>query len=259
MNNILNKLNLGKKELYKCMIVVSIFMSAFMYHNMEMQELKSSYDTKIMSLEVSNKKNTDDAITYKVMFESLDNNLRVLQQERDEAVQKYDYIQEQIKYSYLNDKTKISRGGYENHNLKEYPVITIDKMNEFINKLAPKDSPFIGRGEEFLKMSAVTGVDPRYYFAHAAVESGYGRSSMALSKGNYFGINAQNANPNKAYDMGDDMEEGLYNGGSWIADNYIDKGRNTLNKMANFGYAQYDDGSPNTNWISQISNIASRF
>lgn len=259
MNILNNKLNLRREQLLKLIIIFLIASGAVAYHLSEIKNVKASYDSKLLSLETDNKKTHDDYITYKVMYESVNNTVNQYKQERDYATKQYNYITNQIKYSKLEDSLKVSRGGYENHSLKDYPIITIDEMNEFIKSVVPKDSPFIGRGEEFLKASKINGVDPRYIFAHACVESAYGKSNLALNRGNYFGINAINSDPNKAYDMGDGLHSGIQNGAEWIADNYINNGYDTLDKMATRGYAVYDNGNPNTDWMNQITNIATRF
>jgi beta-N-acetylglucosaminidase len=260
MRKISYRSNKLRKKILKGMFIALIVLCAMAYHQSEMNKLKNNYEGKISNLITLNNQYKDDYFTYKVMYETVNKDINQYKSERDYAVKQYNYINDQIKYSKLMDKKTASRGDYEVHNLNLYPIITIDEMNKFIKAVAPSDSPFIGRGEDFLKISQLNGVDPRYYFAHACVETGYGKSDIAKKKGNYFGINAVNSNPNKAYDMGDDMSEGLENGAGWIRANYIDRGYNTLDKMIySGGYAVYNNGKPNTGWITQISNIADKY
>lgn len=133
--------------------------------------------------------------------------------------------------------------------LGRYVNISKEEFNKWVNEKAPKSSPFYNKGDVFLKASEITGLDPKYIFAHAALESGYGSSHLALTRGNYFGINAVDSNPGAAYHMGECLESGVIEGAKWIKEKYYNKGRTTLNKMKAAGYASDDK------WVSMIVSL----
>lgn len=158
----------------------------------------------------------------------------------------------------------------ENENLPEYEqnltlfdeTIAVEDMNEHIKNTAPSDSPFIDRGDMFIEIGTQLSVNPYYIYAHASIESGYGKSNMAISKGNYFGIGAYNSDPSQAciFINNDDVDKvyiGLYNGTKWIKENYFDEGLDSLYKMISGSkkYAVNDDGTPNYDWMYDISYL----
>ena len=128
-------------------------------------------------------------------------------------------------------------------------------MNEWIDNMAPSDSPFRNNGAVFIKAANESGLDPRYILAHAAIESGWGRSNICKTKHNYFGIAAYDSNTSAAYSMGDGLENGIINGANWIAKNYTNKDQETLYKMI-YGKKQY--ASTADKWISDIESIMKR-
>lgn len=129
-------------------------------------------------------------------------------------------------------------------------TITATTINKIIDGWG-YNTPFKGKGEVFAKAGRITGLNPIYILAHAAWESGWGTSYLAKNKGNYFGINAVDSNPNRAYYMGDSVDDGIIQGAIWIKKNYYDKGHNTLNKMVyNGNYA-----SAKGEWVTGIKSI----
>lgn len=246
-------------KLFKVLCGVVAIAGAVSYHNMTLTKVKSRYDNQILQLQNQISLKEKDILVYKTMYDTTAKQIDTYKAERDNAVSKYNYISEQIKYSKLNYGTP-NRGSYATQNLTEFPIITIDEMNKYIEEICPSDSPFIGKGETFLKASQMTGLDPKYLFSHAAVESGYGLSPIAVTKNNYFGIAAFNDNPNNAYHMGDNIDDGIINGAMWIKQNYTNKGYTSLRSMAFDGkYCLYDDGTPSDKWVSDISAIATSY
>ena len=81
------------------------------------------------------------------------------------------------------------------------------------------------------------------------MESGCGTSYLARERNNFFGINAVDSNPNLAYDMGDEVDEGIISGACWIKDNFYDNGYTSLYAMSNGGYAS------NPKWASDIVSV----
>lgn len=132
--------------------------------------------------------------------------------------------------------------------------ITAEDMNTIISHFEKFNggSPFHNQGEIFIEASKESGLDPIYILAHASWESDWGRSYLARDRGNYFGINAIDANPNAAHTMGNSMADGIINGAVWISKNYYQEGQTTLNSMI-YGKKQYAKAADK--WINGVSSI----
>ena len=131
--------------------------------------------------------------------------------------------------------------------------VTTEDMNNIIKHFDPSGtSPFQGQGNVFIEASKQSGLDPIYIFAHASWESDYGRSYLARDRGNYFGINAIDANPNAAHHMGNTMYDGIVNGAVWISKNYYQEGQTSLNSMI-YGGKRYAKAADK--WIKGVNGI----
>lgn len=131
--------------------------------------------------------------------------------------------------------------------------VTTEDMNNIIRHFDPNGtSPFQGQGNVFIEASKESGLDPIYIFAHASWESDYGRSYLARDRGNYFGINAIDANPNAAHHMGNTMYDGIVNGAVWISKNYYQEGQTSLNSMI-YGGKRYAKAADK--WIRGVNGI----
>lgn len=133
--------------------------------------------------------------------------------------------------------------------------VTTEDMNNIIAHFDPSGtSPFQGQGNIFIEASKESGLDPIYIFAHASWESDYGRSYLARDRGNYFGINAIDANPNAAHHMGNTVYDGIVNGAVWISKNYYQEGQTSLNSMI-YGHKRYAQAAGA--WIKGVNGIMS--
>ena len=133
-------------------------------------------------------------------------------------------------------------------------AMTTNDMNKIINSWSNVTdvSRFKDKGYAFIRASQVTGLNPVYIFAHAAWESQWGRSYLAQNRNNFFGIAAFDSNPDAAYAMGNDVDDGIINGAVWIKNNYYNQGYTTLNEMVYQGnYA-----SAKGKWVNGITSIA---
>lgn len=234
--------------------IIAIFGVKGYYEN-QIEEMQSGYEKKIAKLESDYNAIETKCQTYEYLYNSSNIEVSKYKQEADNADAELQELKSQI---YLSKKSTegLSRGNYRYNDLSNYEIMTVDEMNEWIAARAPKDSPFIGEGEFFLKVAQQYNMDPKYIIAHAGVESGWGK--YTLGKNNYFGIGAYNSSPvSSALTFSNGFEAGIAEGVQWIYNNYYSKGYTTLNEMIFGGksYAQYDDGSPNTRWIDQIENI----
>ena len=140
----------------------------------------------------------------------------------------------------------------QNTDLKKKPTLTVNDMNKLISiwdKRVPGGTRLTGQGAAFIEAAKKTGYNPVYLFAHAAVESAWGSSHYAVSRGNYYGINAVDTNPDNASIMGSTKTEGIVKGGEWIDSNFYKNGYITLNEMCNGNYAS------DPSWGSSITQI----
>lgn len=133
-------------------------------------------------------------------------------------------------------------------------ALTAEDLDAWINSKTKEGSMMRGMGATFLKAGQQYGLDPRYLIAHAAEETGWGTSDIAKKKNNFFGIGAFDNSPmESAFTFneggGSAAEKGIMGGAKWIAENYYGKGRTTLDKMHQAGYAT------NSDWASNIASI----
>ncbi len=138
-------------------------------------------------------------------------------------------------------------------------ALNTNDMNKIIDKWTEhmdKQSVLKGHGEAFIQASNETGLNPIYILAHAIEESGCGTSYLAVTRCNFFGINAVDSNPGNAYAMGDNVDEGIINGALWIKKNFYDKGYTTIQSMKDAGYATNNKWGHN---IVQIANTSVQY
>ena len=83
--------------------------------------------------------------------------------------------------------------------LGKWSPLSEKEMNDWINSVAPKDSPFRNQGKVFLEAAKQSGLDPRYILSHAALESSWGRDHKAVKSHNYFGYGAFDSNVTNMY------------------------------------------------------------
>lgn len=135
--------------------------------------------------------------------------------------------------------------------------ITPEEMDAWIDKWKPEGCRFTGKGYVFVEAGYITGLDPRYIMAHAALESGWGTSPISMDKNNFFGINAVDWAPYEnasSFDGG--FDEGIIEGAKWIARNYYNNSnynQKTLYTMRNNnGQHQY---ATDEEWHISIAEI----
>lgn len=133
--------------------------------------------------------------------------------------------------------------------------LSAGQLNNWVRGKSP-GSPFNGQGNVFMEAQKQSGLDARYILAHAALESAWGKSSIAKKYNNYFGIGAFDNDPNNAKNFSNSgLASGIINGAKWIAKNYYNSSykQTTLYKMRNNnGVHQY---ATDPNWHNKIANI----
>lgn len=225
--------------------------------------MKHKYTKDIEELEEKNVKIVEeyedkikDLKVYEGLYEDTTQELVVARNNYEESNAKLSYLEERIRLSKEEDK-KYNETNFASKDLTKFPIYTVEEMNEWIAERAPEGSSFIGKGEEFLRASQESNLDPRYLIAHAALESGWGTSDISKDKNNFYGIGAYNHDPYKCAKTFNTTSSGIIAGALWISENYTTQGQNTLNKMI-YGKKSYcveDDGTPAQSWIDKIVRI----
>lgn len=107
--------------------------------------------------------------------------------------------------------------------------VTLDDMEKVIQHYRRKNGKTYFEAKYFIEASDISGLDPVYIFAHAAVESGYGEHHAG--KYNYFGIGCfDGLGASRAYKF-DSVEHGIIYGSLWIRENYFDRGQTSVHTM----------------------------
>lgn len=109
-------------------------------------------------------------------------------------------------------------------------------FDDLVKRLRP-DSGFAGMGSTFVEAGKKSGLDPRYIFAHACVETGWGTSNIFRKKHNCFGIAAYDSDPYNSATSFSNTRDGIIKGAIWIRDHYYNKGKTSLALMKAGGYA----------------------
>ncbi|CAM4460222.1 MAG: hypothetical protein LEGION0403_FIIPPAGN_02796 [Legionella sp.] len=119
------------------------------------------------------------------------------------------------------------------------------------------------KGAVFLQAAKTHNVNPIYLVAHALHESDEGKSRLAKTQNNFFGIGAYDRNPYEggkkfALEHGwNTVEKGIMGGAEFISKKWVNKSQNTLYAMrwnpTNPGSHQY---ATDINWANaQLTNI----
>lgn len=251
-----------KNRLYRSFMIQSLLTlvlvtSIMFYYERKISNINNTNSQQMSSLKINDIKLTEEANTYKYLYDTQESSVKEYREKYNKVNDELTKLKTQI-YISKQKEMNVSRGDYSSKNLSDYSIMTVDELNEWIKERAPEDSPFIGKADVFLKASADTNLDPKYLVAHAALESKWGKSNIAQSKNNYFGIGAFNATPtSSSYTFNTGLESGIIEGSEWIKQNYFNKGQTTLNGMIYGGpaYCQLSDGTPDQKWIDRITNI----
>ena len=219
----------------------------------QVQNLQEEVDFKDTENQVYIDLYNDNESTIKTMKMDKDNLEDALASAKSELETAKKTISASKKYSTDN----LSRGDVSEKSLKDYEILSVEEMNDFINRRAPENSPFRNNGEIFLEAAKQSGLDPKYIVAIAGLESSWGRSTIAREKKNYFGITAYNNDPYNSAKSFSSMEDGIVNGAIWIKNNFVDKGKTNLVSMIWGGsaYCQTNEGQPSQSWIDNITTI----
>ena len=268
MSKIKDLLKLNKEKVLKgtiCGALVGIGLMAGIVigitacsHEVKAGQAQTQHDlytlTKYYQYKISENK------AYEMLYKDAEKQIQQLTIENEEKQNQLNYINETTAMSKsYHDKLMADSSKIPYQKLDTNFYVTAKELNTWIDKQAPKDSPFRNNGEVFIEASKKSKLNPYYIVAHAALESAWGTSAIANEKHNYFGITAYNNSPGQSATSFDSFTNGIIGGAEWIAKNYTTEGQNTLDSMI-FGpkaYCQLNDGTPSQAWINQISDIMS--
>ena len=146
--------------------------------------------------------------------------------------------------------------------LKIATETTAEHINSVVNKNGHGDGKMANMGAVFIQAAKEAKIDPVYLAAHAAWESGWGKSKIVRDKNNWFGIGAYNKSTYASAHSFSSPEEGIKAGAKWIADNYIWSSKynqDTLYKMittpSDHRYCVENNGGISYSWANGISSI----
>lgn len=243
-----------------------IFTGVVLYKNQVLSKENNSLkleafdkDIKLADTSTRLSKSQNEMNAYKMLYDTQEGSIKEYKALYKKTQSDLDTLKSQIYLSKEKEK-KVSRGDYIYKDLSQFEIMTTNEMNAWIAERAPKGSPFIGKGDIFLKAASIKKIDPKLIVALSATECDWGRSSLARNKGNYFSITAYNDNPyTSAKSFDGDLENNILDGVEWIKQNFYDQGKTSLYKMQfsghNQAYSQNDDGSANPEWMKVICNI----
>lgn len=143
---------------------------------------------------------------------------------------------------------------YKNQDLRNQSLTSAEAINDFINRNAPESSKMRGMGDAFMKAAEESGLDPAYLVAHAALETGWGTSTILNDKNNWFGIGAFDSSPYESAYGFNNLEAGIVEGAKWISKNYTNDGQETLWKMINDPNGSHNYAT-DPEWANKIASI----
>lgn len=127
--------------------------------------------------------------------------------------------------------------------------MTADQFDAIINTMLAKynitESALIGSGKYLAKMEEDHNVNGLLALATTTLETGYGRSNLAVNKNNLFGI----AKSGGGYRSFESVEESFDYYGNLLRTHYIDKGLTSIQSIG----ARYCPGS--NDWVNQVTGF----
>lgn len=133
----------------------------------------------------------------------------------------------------------------------------LDEASAYFQKYQTFENQFVGNGWIFIEAQEQSGIDALWLYTVAVYESGWGTSSLATEKGNYYGIGAWDTDITKAKTFNNSLYDGIVNGAIWIAENYYQKGYTNMIEMNSDPYHSYAPG--NEVWIPTVSDFINKF
>lgn len=105
--------------------------------------------------------------------------------------------------------------------LRSKTAYSAEELNKVLARFGGENSLLYGKGHVFKQAEKEFKINALYLMAHAALESGWGKSVIARDKYNFFGIAAYDNSPYQSAYSYNGVDKGIMDGGKWIAGRYI--------------------------------------
>nr|WP_027130285.1 glucosaminidase domain-containing protein [Gemella cuniculi] len=135
---------------------------------------------------------------------------------------------------------------FQYSNLKSKTNYTAADLNRLYQLMGAGNSMLAGKGETFKAAEKRYGVNALYLVAHSALESAWGKSNIAKSKNNFFGIAAYDSNPYESATKFDNVDSGILGAARWINQKYL----HNSGYPANGAYLGNKAGGMNVNYAT---------
>lgn len=236
-------------------IIIAILIIMVIEQYMTIQEKEktiSSLESQVNALEYDSSIHKDTILDLNMSLEDTTTVINSLYTELETVNKSLENAEAYIESSITAPSSKRYN---RNTDLGITEIINADRMNRIIDYWNNKcgGTPFVNKGQAFIKASQETGYDPIFLFAICGQESGFGTSRIARIKGNYCGIGAYDSSPySSAITMSDNVEDSIILNAVWIYDHYYKQNQNTLDKMI---YGKKCYSSSKEDWINGITSI----
>ena len=120
--------------------------------------------------------------------------------------------------------------------MRSQMTYTGSQISNYLNNKAGSTSKLYNTGDIFIKYQNKYGVNALMAASFAALESGWGKSNIALNKNNLFGLNATDNNPGGNADTFSTVDDCIMNfTSSWMSKRYLNPTYTSLFRGGYFG------------------------
>ena len=120
--------------------------------------------------------------------------------------------------------------------MRSQTTYTGSQISNYLNNKAGSTSKLYDTGDIFIKYQNKYGVNALMAASFAALESGWGKSNIALNKNNLFGLNATDNNPGGNADTFSTVDDCIMNfTSSWMSKRYLNPTYTSLFRGGYFG------------------------
>ena len=120
--------------------------------------------------------------------------------------------------------------------MRSQTTYTGSQISNYLNNKAGSTSKLYNTGDIFIKYQNKYGVNALMAASFAALESGWGKSKIALNKNNLFGLNATDNNPGGNADTFSTVDDCIMNfTSSWMSKRYLNPTYTSLFRGGYFG------------------------
>ncbi|MBF0713652.1 glucosaminidase domain-containing protein [Gemella sp. GH3] len=120
-----------------------------------------------------------------------------------------------------NNSSNVTIKTFQYKNLKTTTNYTAEDLNNIIRQTGGVTSKLLNKGATFKEAERRYGVNALYLLSHAALESNWGRSRIAIDKNNFFGIAAYDNSPYESATKFDNVDAGILGAARWINSRYL--------------------------------------